>query len=174
MKQIILSAILLIAVTGPAFSQNQYEVSPDKEGGRTFKGILSRDVLENDTAFYKQWYAVNFKAYAPNKDAVEGLKKNADSLQIIAFMGTWCEDSHFIIPKLFHLLDEAGFPKNKVSLIGTDREKKTLGHLSEALNVTNVPTIIVMIKGKEIGRVIEYGKTGSFDKDLAEILGTIR
>ena len=33
-----------------------------------------------------------------------------------------------------------------------------------------VPTIIVMKNGREIGRVVEYGKYGSFDKELGEIL----
>jgi hypothetical protein len=34
----------------------------------------------------------------------------------------------------------------------------------------NVPTIIVLKDGKEIGRVVEYGKTGMFDKELGEII----
>ncbi|MEI9808441.1 MAG: hypothetical protein WDO16_11565 [Bacteroidota bacterium] len=100
---------------------------PDKDGGRIFKGIISREILEKDSSFYNQWYAVNFKAYSPNAAAVAGLKKHSDSLQIIAFMGTWCEDSHFIIPKLFNLLDAAGFAKDKVSLIGTDPQQKNTG-----------------------------------------------
>ena len=50
------------------------------------------------------------------------------------------------------------FLQDRVTLIGVDREKKTLSHLSEALNVTNVPTIIVLKNGKEMGRVVEYGK----------------
>jgi thiol-disulfide isomerase/thioredoxin len=88
-------------------------------------------------------------------------------------MGTWCEDSHFIIPKLFALTDAAGFSKDRITLIGVDREKKTLSHLSEALNITNVPTIIVFQNGKEAGRVVEYGKSGLFDKDLGGILGIL-
>lgn len=174
MKKIINTVFLVFIAIAPVFSQNQYEVSKDTDGGKILKGILSRDLLEKDTAFFNKWYSVNFNAYAPNTDAVAGLKKHGDSLQIIAFMGTWCEDSHFIIPKLFHLLDAAGFSKEKISLIGTDRAKKTLGYLSETLGVTNVPTIIVMKKGKEVGRVIEYGKSGMFDKDLAEIINSIK
>jgi hypothetical protein len=51
-----------------------------------------------------------------------------------------------------------------------DRDKKTLSHLSEAMNVTKVPTIIVMRNGKEEGRVVEFGKFGLFDLDLGAIL----
>ena len=88
-------------------------------------------------------------------------------------MGTWCEDSHFIIPKFYTLVDAAGFSRERITLIGVDREKKTLSHLDEAMNIKNVPTIIVMKNGKEIGRVIEFGKYGLFDKELGEILSTI-
>lgn len=172
MKKTIIALVSLLAAL-PVFSQIQYEVLPDKQEGKLLKGIISREILESDTSFYNRWYAVNFKAYAPNADAVAALKKHSDSLQLIVFMGTWCEDSHFIIPKLFNLLDAAGVPKDKVSLIATDRSKKTIGYLSESLSVTNVPTIIVMKKGKEAGRVVEYGKYGMFDKELAEIINSI-
>jgi hypothetical protein len=88
-------------------------------------------------------------------------------------MGTWCDDSHFIVPKFFSLLDSSGVSQEKVSMFGVDRNKKTLHHFSEALNITNVPTIIVMNKGKEMGRVIEYGKTGYWDRELGEIISAI-
>jgi hypothetical protein len=35
-----------------------------------------------------------------------------------------------------------------------------------------VPTIIVYKNGKELGRVVEYGKYGVFDKELAEIINS--
>jgi hypothetical protein len=88
-------------------------------------------------------------------------------------MGTWCEDSHFIIPKFYALTDAAGFSQDRISLIGVDRNKKTLSHLTEALNVINVPTIIVLKNGKEAGRVVEYGKYGMFDKELGEIINSL-
>jgi thiol-disulfide isomerase/thioredoxin len=110
----------------------------------------------------------------PNTTALENLKKNKDTIQILCFMGTWCEDSQNIIPKFYSLLDAAGFSPDRVTLIGVDRKKKTLSHLCEALNIINVPTIIVTKNGKEIGRVVEYGKYGMFDMELGEILGTIK
>ena len=87
-------------------------------------------------------------------------------------MGTWCEDSHVIIPKLFSLFDAANFSKDRVSILGTDRSKKTLGYLSESMNVHSVPTLIVMKNGKEVGRVVEYGKYGMWDKELGEVINS--
>jgi thiol-disulfide isomerase/thioredoxin len=171
MKKFTLIVAAALLLTNLAFAQNQYQVLVEQPNEKSFKGIISREVLQKDTSF--KWYAENLKGYTPNADAVKGLKSLADSIQLVVFMGTWCDDSHNIIPKFYSLLDAAGFSNNHVTLIGVDREKKTLGHLTEALNVTNVPTIIVMQNGKEAGRVIEYGKSGLFDKDLAAILGVI-
>jgi len=164
----LLAFVALLSIS--SYAQNQFEISPDKSGGKILKGIISREVVQSDTSFH--WYAENQKGYTPNAQALAGLKKNADSIQILAFMGTWCEDSHFVIPKFYMLADAAGFSRDRITLIGVDREKKTLSHLSEALNVKNVPTIIIMKNGKEMGRVVEYGKTGLFDKDLGEILSS--
>lgn len=168
MRKIIAFTCLALLCVGTVVAQNQYQVLVERPNEKSLKGIISREVLQSDTSF--KWYAQNQKGYTPNLAAVDGLKKNADSVQLIVFMGTWCEDSHNIIPKFYSLLDAAGFSDKRVSLIGVDREKKTLSHLTEALNITNVPTIIVMKKGKEMGRVVEYGKYGLFDKELAEIL----
>ena len=101
---------------------------------------------------------------------MEALQQKKDTIQLLVFMGTWCDDSHFVIPRFFKLADAAGFKDDRITLIGVDRKKTTISHLSEALNVKNVPTIIVLQNGKEKGRVIEYGTSGSFDKDLADIL----
>lgn len=168
MKRIYLVILSVLYGSSVLLAQTQFQVLPDKDGGKILKGIISRDILEKDTAF--KWFIDNQKGFTPQQDAVTGLKQLADSVELLVYMGTWCEDSHFVIPRFYALLDKAGFPKDKVTLIGVDREKKTLSHLSEALGVTNVPTIIVMKKGKEIGRVIEYGPDGLFDKELGLIL----
>lgn len=173
MKKIFFAALTAMLLTaGTAYSQNQFEISKDHDGGKIFKGLISRDVLEKDTSF--KWYAENRKGFTPDKNAVAALKQNKDSVQLLVFMGTWCEDSHFVIPRFFSLLDAAGYPSDKISLIGVDRNKKTLDNLSETFQVTNVPTIIVLKKGKETGRVVEYGKSGLFDKDLGQLINPVQ
>lgn len=168
MKKIVLITIILLSSAAAAFSQNQYQVLVERPNEKSLKGILSREVLEADSSF--KWYTANKKGYEPHNVVLSAFRQYRDSIELLVFMGTWCEDSHFIIPRLYALLDITGFDKNKITLIGTDRNKKTLGHLCEALNVQNVPTIIVMKAGKEMGRVVEYGKTGMWDKELGEII----
>ena len=171
MKRFTLFVVAALILSNFLSAQNQYQILVERPNEKTFKGIISREVLLSDTSF--KWYAENQKGYKPNAAALEGLQKNKDSVQLLSFMGTWCEDSQNIIPKFYSLLDMAQFPSDRVTLIGVDRKKLTLGHLSEALNITNVPTIIVLKNGKEIGRVIEFGKYGLFDIELGEILKSL-
>ena len=168
MQKISLVILAFVLSGTTAFAQTQFEVLPDNDGGKIFKGLITRSLLEKDTSF--KWYAENLKGYRLNPGGLDILKKNVDSVRFIVFMGTWCEDSHNIVPKFFAFADAAGLSKERVSLIGVDRAKKTLDGLSEALNIINVPTILVMKNGKEIGRVVEYGKYGLFDKEVGEII----
>jgi thiol-disulfide isomerase/thioredoxin len=171
MPVFILALLLSNAVTAQLHNwdnKGQYELLVERPNEKSLKGIISREVLLADTSF--KWYAENLKGYTPNAGALEGLKKHKDSLQLLVFMGTWCEDSQNIIPKMFALTDAAGFPQEQITLVGVDRKKQTLSHLSEALNIKNVPTIILMKNGKEMGRVVEFGKYGMFDVELKEIL----
>lgn len=157
-----------IVLSSVALGQNQYQTLVERPNEKTYKGIISQEVLLADSSF--KWYAENLKGYTPNKAGLEGLQKNKDSVQLLVFMGTWCEDSHVIIPKFYSLLEAASFSKDRVTLIGVDRNKVTLSHLAEAMNIKSVPTIIILKNGKELGRVVEYGKYGLFDMEMGEIL----
>lgn len=177
---LILSSILytlFLFEVSPAQGQScpggsPYESFSERPGEKTLKGFLCREALTRDTSF--KWYGEGQKGYTPNKGALEGLRRLRDSIELLVFMGTWCEDSHQVIPKLYLLTDAAGFPGERITLIGVDRQKKTAGHLCEALAVTRVPTILVMKNGKETGRVVEFGRYGLFDLDLNEILKGIQ
>lgn len=160
--------IVLLFVSLLAKAQHPYEVLVERPNEKSYKGTLSKEIIQADTSF--KWWAMNQNGYKPNAIALQGLQKGKDSLQLLVFMGTWCEDSQYIIPKLFVLTEAAGFSNDRITLIGVDRNKKTYSHLTDALNVINVPTIMVMKNGKELGRVVEYGKYGIFDKELGEIL----
>ena len=167
MKKFLFLIILAFAIN-TGFAQTQYEVLKDHNGGKILKGVISRDILAGDSSF--TWFTQNLKPYPADKDVVTTFGKNKEGLQLVVFLGTWCEDSHVIIPKLFPFLDAAGFSNNHITLIGVDRNKKTISHLTDAFNVINVPTVIVMKEGKELGRVVEYGKYGMVEKELAEIV----
>lgn len=151
-----------------AFAQPGAEVSRDAYGNKVLKGFITKKELTTDTAF--AWYAENQKSFSPNADVVKQYAANKDSLNFIIFGGTWCGDTKHLLPNFLATTDAAGVADDHITLVGVDRNKKTLYNLSEAFGITNVPTFIVMKNGKEIGRVVEYGKIGSPEKELSQMI----
>jgi thiol-disulfide isomerase/thioredoxin len=170
MKKFLFTAFVVLVLNAIAFAQNQFQVFSERSNEKTYKGIISREILMADTSF--TWLN-GARSFTPEKTAIDALKKNKDSIQLLVFMGTWCEDSQDIIPKFYSLTDAAGFPQDRITLIGVDRKKTTLSHLTEALGIINVPIIMVMKNGKEVGRIVEYGKYGMIDRELGEIISSM-
>jgi thiol-disulfide isomerase/thioredoxin len=165
MKKLLLAtATLFLSVIG--FAQN--EVTTETDGTKIIKGFITRAELANEPSF--TWMAENQKNYTPNASTLQALKTYKDSVHILAFGGTWCGDTKHILPQVLSVADAAGFSPDRMTIIGVDRSKKTLQHLTEAFNVTRVPTFIVLKDGKEIGRVVEYGNIGMPDKEIGDII----
>ena len=167
MKRIFFLA-LTIFTAQYMFAQSAVEVSRDASGTKILKGFINKKELASDTAF--TWYAQNVKSFTPNAEVVKQYSTGKDAVNLIVFGGTWCGDTQALLPKFLATTDAAGIPENHITLIGVDHNKKTLYNLSEAFGITNVPTFIVMKDGKEVGRVVEYGKTGTPEKEVAEII----
>jgi thiol-disulfide isomerase/thioredoxin len=162
MKHIIL--ILVLVITGwTAAAQGV-----DQSGHRIAKGIVTRYELVTDTAF--AWFTGNQKGYVPGASVVSELAQQRDSVYIIVFGGTWCDDTHQILPHLFALADAASLPESHITFLAVDKQKKTIGSLAETYNITRVPTILVFKNGKEAGRVTEYGTSGDPLIDIGMIL----
>ncbi len=182
MKQLLLAAMVFAALWGCSPSTKavmqkvSYETSRDEghEGNaKILKGVINRSILEQDTAF--KWFADNMKYGNVDAAAVAAFAKQKDKFSIVVFGGTWCHDTQNLLPTFYKLADKSGYPDNKITLIGVDRKKQTIRNLQTMFNITNVPTFIVLDNnGKEVGRVVEYGKTGAIDKELGEIVNSIQ
>jgi hypothetical protein len=89
------------------------------------------------------------------------------------FFGSWCGDSRREVPRLVKVLDEMGFPKDQVELIGVDavegREKRSPGGEEQGLEIYRVPTLVVRREGKEIARLVEFPVL-SLERDLLAML----
>ncbi len=156
-----------------AFSQAQYEISKDEKHSDELilRGIINKYLVQNDTA-YGKWYRTSYNMYTPDTAILSAFEKYKSKVQFVIFGGTWCEDTQFVLPKFFKLQEKSGVPDNAITFFAVNRAKKSLGSIAEAFGVVNVPTIIVMKDGKEVGRVVEYGKTGKWDKELADFVIT--
>jgi thiol-disulfide isomerase/thioredoxin len=156
-----------------AYSQAQYQILKDEKHPEQhiLRGIINKYLLQNDTTY--KWYASNANGYKADTAIILAFEKIKDKVQFVVFGGTWCEDTQFILPKFFKLQEMSGVADTSITFFGVNRAKKSLGSIADAFGIINVPTIIVMKNGKEIDRVVEYGKTGKWDKELADILNAL-
>ena len=170
MSKIFITVICLFTAC-TSLAQKTYETLTDSadNNAKMLRGVITKEDINNDTAF--KWYAESLRIY-PRADssAVAAFKENKDKIYFIIFGGTWCEDTHFILPKFFKIQEVSGFPESHITVFAVDRHKHSVGNIAQAMNITATPTIIVMKDGKEIGRLKEYGKTGYWDKELAKII----
>lgn len=175
MRYLFIAAMAAVLVSCNAkkaqVQQPKYTAVQDGDS-KVLNGYINRSIVENDTAF--AWFKNNMKWGQADAAAIEAFSKNKDKFTMIVFGGTWCSDTQNLWPVFYRLVDKSGYPENKITLIGVDRDKKTIDHLHTKWNVTLVPTFIVLQNGKEIGRVVEYGKYSQVDKELGEIVASIK
>ncbi len=165
MKCFIISLFVLISSAAPA--QTPYTYTYDG-GSVILNGSFSKYILQNDTAF--NWYNFSRNNYDPQPNVVARLAESAKKFKFIIFGGTWCEDTQNILPKFFVLQEKAGIPDENIALYGVDRSKHMIDNLASVMEITNVPTIIVLKNGVEVGRVVEYGPTGKWEDALLDLV----
>jgi thiol-disulfide isomerase/thioredoxin len=173
MKTVIIafSAIILLTACGASKKAiTNYQVL-QYEGKKMLKGIINRSQIESDTAF--AWFKDNMQYGQPDAAAVTAFQQHKAHFTMIVFGGTWCEDTQNLLPRFFKLVDKSGYPESSITLIAVDRQKTTINNLHTTYNITNVPTFIVLKAGKEVGRVVEYGKEGDIVKELGAIVSKL-
>ncbi len=169
MKKILIISIITVMTFTNTKAQTPYTNSINDRNETVLNGIITKYAIANNDIF-KTWYNTSRATYKPDSAVLSAMQAARDNVQFVIFGGTWCEDTQNILPKFFKLQEQSGIDDSSISFYGVDRAKKTLGNINNAFKITNVPTIIVMKDGKEIGRVVEYGKTGKWDVELAQLV----
>ena len=165
-KLIILLSFLMVLNQSEA---QTYEIVKDRTGKKLLKGFVTDSILKADPAEFN-WFAENESIYKPAEAVLNSFIAQKDSVTFMVFFGTWSPDSHYVVPRFYKILEQAGIDKKKVTLFALDRTKKDEAHFASNFNIQHVPTIIILKEGKEMGRVVEYGVTGKFDEELAKVL----
>lgn len=174
MKNKFIKLLFATAFLGTSYFINAQKVVVNRElettqDGKMLVGIQLREQLQK--APYSDWYTTEYQEYQTDKKSISELKKQKiGTYHIIAVLGTWCDDSHRELPRLLKILDEAGYPENKLQLLAVNRKRESPTGEEGLYNIQKVPTFIVFKYGKEIGRILEAPKSGWIERDLLEIL----
>lgn len=166
-KQFIFLILSILAMKFSAKAQSDFDISKDEQTGQTmFIGKCLFDDISEEASF--DWFTMSSNNYNPDQTITEQLKKVLPSCQLYIFMGTWCEDTHNLLPKLYKtMLLSRSYTNYK--MYGVDRNKKSNRKEEESYKIINVPTIIVMKDGVELGRIVETTKT-TIESDLLKII----
>ena len=164
MKNLVIVIIFLQLIISCSTMLNQ--AMYDKQSKtKMLVGLSNRDGLQQ--APFSGWFNKEYGVYAVNKEAVQGI--DSENLSIKLFMGTWCRDSRREVPRIYRILDAAGFDESRLTLINVDRGKNSPGGEEVGLNIHHVPTGILYKNGSEIGRIIET-PVQLLEEDMAAIL----
>lgn len=144
-----------------------YEVVQGKnDSDIVYRGAVTFEDLKPIAAFRFNESVSNYK---PKSSFIKALRKNLGQYELKVFLGTWCPDSHVVLPELYKILLLAAYPADRLSLIALDRDKHANANKETAYKIVWVPTIIVLKDGKEIGRITEMPQK-SVEKDLLKII----
>jgi hypothetical protein len=110
-------------------------------------------------------------SYQPDAQALDKLRGLAREVRIEVFFGTWCPDSMAHVSALFKILDLADTPLLQPRYVAIPEDKaKRAPYLGGRTDITKLPTFIILVDGREAGRIVETPKK-SVEADLVKILG---
>jgi tetratricopeptide (TPR) repeat protein len=134
-------------------------------------GIVTVDSLQQ--APYDAWFKKNYADYKPTPSVIEQLKTlKIKDFNIKIFFGTWCGDTKREMPRLLKVLDEMGFPKEKITFVAVSMEdstrKQSKNREERGYNIFRVGCYIIEKNGVEANRIYEYPVL-SMERDLLAI-----
>ena len=161
--------ILLLLAIGCTTKLNQETVNINEE--QILVGKINWDGLTQ--APYDEWFTPTYLSYNVDSTTLVALDSKQDDIEILMFMGTWCEDSRVEVPQFYRILDHAGYNLSALTVVALERlESRKLvspQHEEADYDITHVPTFIFIRDGQEIGRITEYPEK-TLEKDMVRII----
>src|SRR5690606_5012093 len=163
----LITFLLITSIFSSMAQESNYEIIPSEQDDELiYKGSCSFADISAVPAF--NWNdALN--DYEPDSVSISILKEKLPAYQLSVFLGTWCEDSHRLIPQLYKVLQEAGYPLEQVGLEALDQNKKGRNNSEQQYDVLFVHTILVFKEGVLIGKITETVQE-SIEGDLANMM----
>lgn len=121
-----------------------------------------------DLKSYLPDYVRGAKSYTPNGAAIAELKKKTAPVTVRVYFGSWCPHCRQHVPMLLRVEDEVKNPRIKFEYFGLPRDFNVPE--AKKANIRAVPTGIIYVGGKEIGRLTTEGWSAP-EVQLNKIIG---
>lgn len=134
-------------------------------------GTVTIDSLQK--APYDVWFKKNYADYKPTPSVIEALKAlKINDFKVRIFFGTWCGDTKREMPRLLKVLDEMGFPKEKITFIALSSDDSTYKQSNKGeergYHIFRVGCYVFEKNGVEINRINEFPAL-SMERDVLAI-----
>ncbi len=126
-----------------------------KNGDKHLWGVVTTDHFKEEP--YKEWYIKSQDKYTSTLTKNDG--KNLSGIKVKAFLGTWCGDTKYLLPKFIKGWKSMGLDEDQIEFIALhvedEKYKQGPNKETESYAIHKVPTFIFEKNGGEVGRIVE-------------------
>jgi thiol-disulfide isomerase/thioredoxin len=110
------------------------------------------ELLDHDVHY--RWLADH---YEPDAGSIAQLRKDSRPVRVLTFFGSWCPHCAAHVPLLLSAEKAVGRARIEFDYYGLPKTGMTVEQEAAKWGVRGVPTTIVLVDGKEIGRIPNDG-----------------
>jgi len=100
-------------------------------------------------------------------------KFETKNIQMLIFQGSWCPMCVSAMPQLAHFISDNGINEDRVEVINVNPFKTKPADKLKEYSVSRVPTVILLVNGKERERITEYAPSG-WKQELESLVDSIK
>lgn len=149
----------------PSFKEHNFNY---KYVDEVLTGEIPLSLIRNSDTNYG-WFSKNYNKYKVKEEVISDIKSAITEIEFNVYLGIWCGDTKRMLPKFVKILDFLEYDLTRVRFIALDKQKKSLNKIDSSLEITHVPTIIIVRNGNEINRIVE-NHVVSLESDIKNIL----
>jgi thiol-disulfide isomerase/thioredoxin len=174
--KIILFIVLFLSGLALSAIAEEKKIDPDVKPEQKWEdsddvNYLPLGILTREQILTLKVFDYNYIEYVPKSDPIQAIHNYTLPAEVKVFFGDWCKDSKKHVPALIKSVEFFDNKNIKVTYINVSRDKKEPADLVAPSNIEKVPTLIVLVDGKEKGRIVETPKA-SVEQDLIDILNS--
>lgn len=162
-----IAVVFFVLVSMIAFGQEvNKKVIDEKSGKEIILGLCNKEGLMQTP--FSEWFTSEYNSYTPDERIIGQLKQFTGKYKVVVVLGTWCSDSQLQVPRFLKTIDAVGGVPAGFKMICLDTDKKCEDVDLIGMKIEKVPTFIIYVGEKEIGRIIETPAV-SMETDLLNI-----
>lgn len=103
---------------------------------------------------YSLEYVRAAEAYTPSNPVLDKLRTQEEQVQVVVFFGSWCSACKEMVPRIMKVDEQLDGSKVEVDYYGLPQGRAFAADTkASALGIKAVPTGVVFLNGREIGRI---------------------